>query len=46
MDLDISLLFHRYELAEVDVSMTESPVQNVVDPEADILGVGSVLTST
>jgi hypothetical protein len=46
MDLDNSLLFHRYALAEVEVSMTESPAQKVVAPEAEIPGVGSGLTCT
>jgi hypothetical protein len=45
MDLDNSLLFHRYELAAVEVSMTESPAQKVVAPEAEIPGVGRVMTS-
>jgi hypothetical protein len=40
------LVFHKYELAELAVSTTESPWQNVVAPLAVITAEGSGFTLT
>jgi hypothetical protein len=46
IDLEISLVFHRYESAALEVRITESPAQKVVVPPAEILTVGNGFTAT
>ena len=42
----VSFVFHKYDFALEDVSITESPVHMVVERLAVITGVGNVLTFT
>jgi hypothetical protein len=46
IDLEISLVFHRYESAALEVRITESPAQNVVGPLAEMFTVGRGFTVT
>ena len=47
IDCVVAPVLHKYELAALDVSVTEPPVQNVVGPLALIVGVvGAGLTVT
>jgi hypothetical protein len=45
-DCVVAPLLHAYELADDEVSVTESPRQNVVGPFGVIAGVGFGLTDT
>jgi hypothetical protein len=46
IERDISLVFHRYESAALEVRVTESPAQKVVVLPGEILTVGRGFTVT
>ena len=46
IDCVVAPFDQRYEEPALDVSVTEPPVQNVVDPEGVIVGVVAVFTVT
>jgi hypothetical protein len=46
IDLEISLVIHRYESAALEVRITESPAQNVVGPLAEMFTIGRGFTVT